>query len=135
MGSERALKSGQTEVSPKHLGGNRVANYVRNYSRSSLIGGKAIDAAFYFPFEKNRVYESPPGGFIAGLYARTDSSRGLWKAPADTVVGLASVSGSRPFSPDHANGEIGSEWKYVPVRRFALFIEESLYRGTKWTVF
>jgi phage tail sheath protein FI len=33
------------------------------------------------------------------------------------------------------NDERGSEWKYIPVRRTALFIEESLYRGTQWVVF
>ena len=31
--------------------------------------------------------------------------------------------------------DFGSEWKYIPIRRFALFLEESLYRGTKWVVF
>ncbi len=42
------------------------------------------------------------------------------------------VWGSRTLD---GSDQLGSEWKYVPVRRLALFIEESLYRGTQWVVF
>jgi hypothetical protein len=42
------------------------------------------------------------------------------------------VWGSRTL---HGADERGSEWKYVPIRRLALFIEESLFRGTQWVVF
>jgi phage tail sheath protein FI len=100
-----------------------------------------------------------------GAYARTDAARGVWKAPAGTDVSLTGVSSIGVNLTDGENGilnpkavncirnfpvygsviwgartlqgndERGSEWKYVPVRRMALFIEESLYRGTKWVVF
>jgi phage tail sheath protein FI len=105
-----------------------------------------------------------PAGAIAGLMARIDSSRGVWKAPAGTEASLRGVVGIQyPFS-DRENGvmnpraintirlfpngivnwgartmdgddDFGSEYKYVPIRRLALFIEESLYRGLKWVVF
>src|SRR5262249_4117293 len=106
-----------------------------------------------------------PSGSIAGIYARTDVSRGVWKAPAGTD---ASVSGAIAVDVPMVNGQNGelnvlglnairnfpvygivswgartfvgaddspSDYKYVPVRRLANFIEESLYRGTQWVVF
>lgn len=105
-----------------------------------------------------------PSGAVAGVYARTDAARGVWKAPAGTeavVAGgtletqindeqqgnlnLLGVNALRTF-PIYGNVVWGSrttrgadaqasEWKYVPVRRMALFIEESLYQGLKWVVF
>jgi uncharacterized protein len=106
-----------------------------------------------------------PCGVIAGVYARTDATRGVWKAPAGTEVTLSGVQGVAYKLTDNENGVLNplglncvrpfpvygtiswgartlvgadadaSEWKYVPVRRMALFLEESLYRGTKWVVF
>jgi phage tail sheath protein FI len=105
-----------------------------------------------------------PAGAIAGLMARTDSSRGVWKAPAGIEAGVRSINGVALSLTDDENGvlnkkgvncirvfpngivnwgsrtmdgddDFGSEWKYIPVRRLALMIEESLYRGTKWVVF
>lgn len=139
---------------------------------SNIIGNNSINAAFYFPWliapdplQENRPREFPPCGFIAGLYARTDSSRGVWKAPAGTEASLTGVIGVKSSLTNDKNGilnpkaincirnfpvygtviwgsrtlqgndEKGSEWKYVPVRRTALFIEESLYRATQWVVF
>lgn len=103
-------------------------------------------------------------GAIAGLIARIDGTRGVWKAPAGTEADLRSVAGLEMLFSDRENGvlnprgintlrafatgivnwgartmdgddDFGSEWKYIPVRRLALFIEESLYRGTQWAVF
>jgi phage tail sheath protein FI len=103
-------------------------------------------------------------GAIAGLMARIDSTRGVWKAPAGTEADLRGVAGLELVFSDGENGvlnprgintlrsfptgivnwgartmdgddDFGSEWKYIPVRRLALFIEESLYRGTQWVVF
>ncbi|MEK9141321.1 MAG: phage tail sheath subtilisin-like domain-containing protein [Nitrospirota bacterium] len=139
---------------------------------SNLTGDNAINAAFYFPWvtasdslQENRPGEYPPCGFVAGLYARTDSNRGVWKAPAGTEASLTGVLGVKTALTNDENGvlnpkavncirnfpvygtvlwgartlqgndERGSEWKYIPVRRTALFIEESLYRGTQWVVF
>ncbi len=103
-------------------------------------------------------------GMIAGLMARTDSERGVWKAPAGTEADLRAVLDVEVNLTDLENGvlnklgvncirkfpsgivnwgartldgsdDLGSEWKYIPIRRLALFLEESLYRGTKWIVF
>lgn len=103
-------------------------------------------------------------GMIAGLMARTDSQRGVWKAPAGTEADLRGALGVEVNLTDLENGilnqqgvncvrqfpggvvnwgartldgadDFGSEWKYIPIRRLALFLEESLYRGTKWVVF
>lgn len=138
----------------------------------ALTGDNAINAAFYFPWveapnplQENRPTPFPPSGFVAGLYARTDTNRGVWKAPAGVEASLAGVMGVTDTLTDLENGvlnkqaincirnfpiygtiiwggrtlrgndELGSEWKYVPVRRTALFIEETLYRNLKWVVF
>ncbi|HRI60786.1 MAG TPA: phage tail sheath subtilisin-like domain-containing protein, partial [Saprospiraceae bacterium] len=105
-----------------------------------------------------------PSGAIAGLMARTDGNRGVWKAPAGTEADLRGVNGLEYRFSDRENGvlnpqgintlrifpngivnwgartmdgddDFGSEYKYIPIRRTALFIEESLYRGLKWVVF
>lgn len=138
----------------------------------SITGDNAINAAFYFPWivapnplQENRPAEFPPCGYVAGIYSRTDSSRGVWKAPAGTEASLVGVLGARTVLTDDENGvlnpkaincirtlpvygtvlwgartlqgndERGSEWKYIPVRRTALFIEESLFRALTWVVF
>ena len=89
----------------------------------------------------------PPCGFVAGLYAKTDANRGVWKAPAGTEAALTGVTGLNVVLTDAENGvlnpkavnclrtfqvygiviwgartlqgndQVGSEWKYVPVRR------------------
>jgi phage tail sheath protein FI len=117
------------------------------------------------PLQQNRPRPFPPSGFVAGLYAKTDANRNVSKAPAGvdaTVIGATSLTQSltdvengvlnvqainclRTFPVYgtvvwgartlRGNDAIGSEWKYVPVRRLALFLEESLYRGTQWVVF
>src|SRR5438270_5770197 len=129
-------------------------------------------AAIYYPWVKlpdplnnGKLRSFPPSGMIAGLYARTDSSRGVWKAPAGTEATLLGVRGVDYLLTDMENGtlnphgvnclrifpvygavcwgsrtvsgddQIASDYKYVPVRRLALYIEESLFRGTKWVVF
>lgn len=105
-----------------------------------------------------------PSGAIAGLMARIDGTRGVWKAPAGTEADLRGVIGLERRFSDGENGVLnpsavntirvfpngiinwgartmdgadrfGSEYKYVPIRRLALFMEESLYRGLKWVVF
>jgi Bacteriophage tail sheath protein len=107
----------------------------------------------------------PPCGAIAGVISRTDATRGVWKAPAGLDAGVAGVQELKAKLTDGDNGvvnplavnclrtfpnagtvvwgartlqgadSLGSEWKYLPVRRTALFLEESLYRGTQWVVF
>lgn len=117
------------------------------------------------PLRDNRPGELVPSGALAGIMARTDSSRGVWKAPAGleaTVNGTQKltvpltdaengnlnplgVNCLRTFPASgtvawgartlEGNDQLASEWKYLPVRRTALFIEESLFRGTQWVVF
>jgi phage tail sheath protein FI len=131
------------------------------------IGTRSKNAALFFPRlrKPNRVEDFPPCGAVAGVFARTDAARGVWKAPAGlegTLVGASQLS--VPLT-DPENGQLNplginclrampavgpvvwgartlegddrraSEWKYIPVRRLALYIEESLYRGTQWVVF
>ncbi len=135
-------------------------------------GFRRRNAAVYFPrvripdpLDDFRLRTVGASGTIAGLYARTDTDRGVWKAPAGTEAALRNVQALDYVLSDaengalnplainalrnfpafgnvawggrtlHGNDERASEWKYVPVRRLALFIEESLYRGTQWVVF
>jgi phage tail sheath protein FI len=130
------------------------------------------NAALYFPrlripnpLKKNLLEEYVPSAAVAGVFARTDSQRGVWKAPAGLEAGLTGISELTYKLTDAENGRLNplginclrtfpligpivwgartvdgadalaSEWKYVPIRRLALFIEESLFRGTKWVVF
>jgi phage tail sheath protein FI len=105
-----------------------------------------------------------PSGTIVGLFARIDATRGVWKAPAGneatlkgvdaleytltdgecgmlnpqginclrSMAGIGPVAwGARTLAGDDQSG---GEWKYVPVRRLALFIEESIYQGIEWVV-
>ncbi|HEX5874446.1 MAG TPA: phage tail sheath subtilisin-like domain-containing protein [Pyrinomonadaceae bacterium] len=129
-------------------------------------------AALYFPrlrqpnpLRDGQYEEFAPCGAVAGVMARTDAERGVWKAPAGLAANLVGVPQLSVPLTDAENGELnplginclrampaagrvvwgartlegddrlGSEWKYVPVRRTALFIEESLYRGMQWVVF
>lgn len=131
-----------------------------------------LNGAAYFPrlkladpLNNYQLRQFAPCGVVAGLYARTDVARGVWKAPAGTEAKLSGVQGLAYTLTDGENGVLNplglncfrtfpvygtvswgartlvgsdaeaSEWKYVPVRRLALFLEESLYRGTQWVVF
>jgi phage tail sheath protein FI len=115
--------------------------------------------------QQGRLDDFPPCGFVAGIFAATDAARGVWKAPAGVDASLTGVSALDTVLTDLENGslnvqainclrtfrnygtvvwgartlrgndQVGSEWKYVPVRRLALYLEESLYRGTQWAVF
>jgi len=136
------------------------------------VGTTSKNAALFFPrlkqpdpLKDNQVGTFAPCGAVAGVFARTDTQRGVWKAPAGleaTLVGVPELSvpltngengelnplainclramppagrviwGSRTLQGDD---RLASEWKYIPVRRLALYIEESLYRGTQWVVF
>ena len=116
------------------------------------------------PLDRKTIEQLPAGGAIAGAIARTDAERGVWKAPAGLDVGLATDGVSPPLT-DAENGTLNAaginclrtfpnagtviwgartlrgadnlsdDYKYLPVRRLALYLEESLFRGTKWVVF
>ena len=108
---------------------------------------------------RGRVYV-PPTGHVAGIYARTDEERGVHKAPANaTVLGAVDVryyiskQKQQRLNPQDVNcirslngnitvwgarnigGDKLGEWKYVSVRRFFLFLRESIDEGTQWVVF
>ncbi len=148
-----------------------------------MIGGvgavvnRTDSAALYFPrimapdpLKEFRQESFAPSGAIAGVIARTDSERGVWKAPAGldaTLNGVTALSlGGEPglltdpqigiLNPLGVNclrtipntghvvwgartleglDQLASEWKYLPVRRLAYFLEETLFRGTHWAVF
>jgi len=143
---------------------------------ASLSGGYASlrtpNTAFFFPrlvasdpLQEGRARALAPSGAIAGIYARTDANRGVWKAPAGLDATLAGAQGLTTLLSQAESGVINaqgvnalmmipaagpavwgartgrgadvlaSEWKYVPVRRLALHIEETLHRGTRWAVF
>ncbi len=103
----------------------------------------------------------PPAGHIAGLYARTDARRGVWKAPAgvDAVIGGIRAldfnvldTHQDNLNPNAVNAlrqipaagltvwgtrtrQPNSEWRYIPVRRTAIFLRKSIYEGIQWAVF
>lgn len=132
------------------------------------IGAAKENCAVFYPrllvSDNGLTKTVGPAGAIAGLMARTDSTRGVWKAPAGMDASVQSIQGLDLVLTDLENGvlnqqgvnclrvfpsgvvnwgartlagadDFGSDWKYIPVRRLALYLEESLYRGTKWAVF
>lgn len=150
-------------------------------ARTGLSSLTTQNAAIYYPLlvmpdplADGRSASFAPCGAVAGVIARTDGARGIWKAPAGQDAGLRGVEGftnslSAPntrllltddqigvLNPTGINAlrrlgvagpvvwgsrtargadVLASEWKYVPVRRLALYIEESLRDGMRWAVF
>jgi phage tail sheath protein FI len=133
---------------------------------------RSRNAALFFPrlrkpnlLRNNAIETFAACGAVAGVFARTDTQRGVWKAPAGLDAGLVGVPQLSVPLTDAENGELNQrginclrampasgrvvwgartlrgadqladEYKYIPVRRTALFIEESLFRGLKWVVF
>lgn len=138
----------------------------------NLTGSMARYGAIYFPrvrqadpLREGRMDTFVPCGIVAGVMARTDADRGVWKAPAGIDAAMNGVRDLQVNLSDMENGtlnqlginclrsfpvvgrvvwgartlrgadQLADEYKYVPVRRLALFLEESLYRGLKWVVF
>jgi phage tail sheath protein FI len=132
---------------------------------------KSSYAAVYFPW-LTMVHPTggapdplpvPPSGFIAGQYARTDSRRGVWKAPAGTeanVIGAVGLIRQLTDAEQDTLNPIGvnalrlfpasgivvwgartlatrsdPEYRYIPIRRLAIFLEQSIYNGIQWAVF
>jgi phage tail sheath protein FI len=145
---------------------NQMADYV------SSLGVSSRNAAIYFPqiayadpLDGFRIRNLPASGTVAGVIARTDGARGIWKAPAGTEAALRGAQGLSYTLTDQENGVLNpvginclrsfpvhgrivwgartlrgadaqaDEYKYIPVRRVALYIEESLFRGLQWVVF
>ena len=147
----------------------------REYAVSGQ-GGTPIDnaagdyGAIYYPWVRaadpigsgrNPLILLPPSGFVAGIYARTDNSRGVFKAPAGTEAGVSGALAVATTVSDTEQDQlnpvmvnvirtvpgsgivvwgartIGSdaEWRYIPVRRMAIFLRVSIYYGIQWAVF
>ncbi|MCQ1536139.1 phage tail sheath family protein [Methanosarcina sp. KYL-1] len=149
-----------------------IKDYLEDKLQPAIPASSKKNAALFFPriklanpLKNNLVEEFAPCGAVAGVFARTDMQRGVWKAPSGLDAKLAGVIqfsytlndaeyadlnrlginclrifpargcviwGARTLE---GAGAPSSEWKYIPVRRFALFIEESVFRGTEWAVF
>jgi phage tail sheath protein FI len=138
----------------------------------TAVASRSENVALFFPriqmanpLKENRPEPWAPCGAVAGVMARTDAARGVWKSPAGIDATLAGALDLQVSLTDLENGKINqlgvnclrsfpttgpvvwgartlkgadslaSEWKYLAVRRMALFLEESLYRGTQWVVF
>lgn len=138
------------------------------------ISGRELEernCAVYFPRIKKLDPASgqtsvfPACGAIAGIFARTDTARGVWKAPAGIEAGVNGIAGLEFALTDGQNGQLNplginclrqfpgvgpvlwgartlrgadvlsDDYKYVPVRRLALFIEESISRGIQFAAF
>ncbi|HEY6814618.1 MAG TPA: phage tail sheath subtilisin-like domain-containing protein [Croceibacterium sp.] len=128
-------------------------------------------AALYYPWisvanpaaatdpTQPQIIDLPPSGHVAGIYARTDIQRGVWKAPAnETVTGAIGLQRAVSFGEQERLNPLGinciralpnrgirvwgartissdPEWKYVNIRRYFLYLEASIDRGTQWAVF
>lgn len=140
--------------------------------KTNTLGVVDANGAAFFPrlrladsLNNGQLRTFAPSGVVAGVYANTDATRGVWKAPAGIGATLNGVQSMTYQLTDQENGALNplgvncfrtfplygpvlwgartlvgadamtNQWKYVPVRRTALFLEESLYRGTKWVVF
>ena len=137
----------------------------------SSLTVKSSYGAVYFPWLKMadptgqsaEPIPVPPSGFVAGMFARIDARRGVWKAPAGTEANLGGAVGLLADITDAeqdflnpigmnvlrqfpAYGLViwGSrtlatksdpEYRYVPVRRTAIYLEQSIYNGIQWAVF
>ena len=117
------------------------------------------------PLASGALRLTPPSGPMAGVFARTDATRGIWKAPAGTDAAVVGAQALEYNASDGENGILnpsavncirakppygiiawgsrtmngsdaaGSQYKYIPVRRLASYIKLSLFRGTQWVVF
>jgi uncharacterized protein len=125
----------------------------------ALPAGLGRNAAAYFPPFAGRGGSRPCAPAVAGVIARIDTTRGVWKAPAGTEATLTEVLSLEltpqeidELKPRRVNAlrtlpAVGAvvwgartatddpEWKYVPVRRLALFVERSIEQGLQWVVF
>jgi hypothetical protein len=159
-------------VDPPSTWINKTAAVAGAQDLQANVGTNSANAAIFFPRLKElnplrdgQIDQFVPCGAVAGVFARTDGQRGVWKAPAGIDATLVGVPQLTVPITDAENGELNplgvnclrafpvigrvvwgartmrgadiltDDYKYVPVRRLALFLEESLYRGTKWVVF
>jgi len=153
-------------------GTNTLTDMTEQLAEYEQAGFRSQNAAIFYPRVRVpdptndfRLRTIGSSGTMAGVWARTDTARGVWKAPAGIEAGLEGVSELEAQINDPQNGvlnplavnalrtfpvfgtiawgsrtmvgadALASEWAYIPVRRLALMLEESLFRGTQWVVF
>jgi uncharacterized protein len=139
-----------------------IDNEFKNlHSANAAIFFPHIKAPDLLDDNNNNPRSFVPSGIVTGAIARTDTNSGVWKAPAGTDTALVGVSDLTVLLTDDENSVLNQkginclrvfhdigiviggsrtmskivQWKYLPVRRTALYIEESIYRGTQWAVF
>jgi uncharacterized protein len=133
--------------------------------RMNTAGYDSKFAALYYPWIEvqnpltNQPMMIPPSGHVAGLWCRTDASRGVHKAPANEVVMGANGLGFQITGAEQGGlNKVGincirafpgrgirvwgartlssdPEWRYINVRRLFNFVSESIMEGTQWSVF
>jgi phage tail sheath protein FI len=160
-GVTRPRKPEGEEGAEETAGGTGETNGLRPRNSDRGFG------AFYFPwiivsdpFSPKDNIAVPPSGHLAGIYARTDGTRGVHKAPAnETIRGALDLTYRITQSEQGELNTLGvncirffptqgirvwgartladsaSEWRYLNVRRFFNMVEESIARGTRWVVF
>ena len=158
--------------SPKNW--TKVATATQEFTdpNNDTIGTRSANSALFFPrlkypnpLRNNQLEVYSAIGAVAGIFARTDGARGVWKAPAGLEATLNGVPQLSVSLTDPENGQLNplginclrafsvggrvvwgartlrgadqlaDDYKYIPVRRTALFIEESVFRGLKFAVF
>lgn len=132
--------------------------------RMNEAGYDSKYAALYYPYIQvanpaGGTMFIPPSGHMAGIYARNDTERGVYKAPANEVVrGAIGLANNITKSEQDMLNPIGvncirafpgrgirvwgartlssdPSWRYINVRRLFNFVEKSIERGTQWVVF
>jgi phage tail sheath protein FI len=164
--SFEGLATAATAEAPKPRGGPGGAVSSADTSQGPSYRGRDSSFGAYYapwpsgpdPYDTEKLVNIPPSGAMAGIYARIDTERGIYKAPANEIVrgmtGLAyeitredqgplnqagvnvirkfpdgiRIWGARTLSSD-------PEWRYINVRRLFIMVEESIKRHTRWVVF
>jgi phage tail sheath protein FI len=161
-----------------------VGDFLGNFNGAGDTGGNVApqspNGALYFPYlladnpvtglptnAAGGTFTLPPSGYVAGIFAATDASRGVWKAPAGLAATLLDTTGVVPggVMTDTRQGVLNligvncirsfpgagtvvfgartlvsantayQQWMYVPVRRMALFLEQTLKTNLTWVIF
>jgi uncharacterized protein len=159
---------------------NLIAGFVSGGDGEGNVAPLSPNGALYFPYlladnpvtglptnAAGRTFTLPPSGYVAGIYAATDASRGVWKAPAGYATTLLDTTGvvATGVMTDSRQGVLNplgvncirsfpgagtvvfgartlvtqnqafQQWWYVPVRRMALFLEQTLKANLTWVIF
>ncbi len=152
------INEGETNVTVKV--NDADAAPLASFRTSNTTAYNAVKAAL-----NNHFLVLPPSGAVAGVYAATDTNRGVWKAPAnvslaDVIEPVVKLDNARQddFNVDATSGKSinalrafagkgtlvwgartlagnDNEWRYISVRRFFNMVEESVKKSTYWAVF